>query len=159
MFCVQSLKCFVMSDFHLSRMPSDCFVVPAVPVEVNGINNGLSIVDGSLFDTVSPVNPVTGHRDSMLSRLFSGDVSDSEKQLILFQLAEVKGVSSPAGLSDDDILSLIPSRYMSDPVELERFRTVVDELRALAESSGSESASVEPVEPVEPSPGSAAPPE
>ena len=158
MFCVQSLKCFVMSDFHLSRMPSDCFVVPAVPVEVNGINNGLSIVDGSLFDTVSPVNPVTGHRDSMLSRLFSGDVSDSEKQLILSQLAEVKGVSSPAGLSDDDILSLVPSRYMSDPVELERYRAVVDELRALAESSGSEPAPVEPV-PVEPASVEPAPPE
>lgn len=147
-----------MSDFHLSRMPSDCFVVPAVPVEVNGINNGLSIVDGSLFDTVSPVNPVTGHRDSMLSRLFSGDVSDSEKQLILSQLAEVKGVSSPAGLSDDDILSLVPSRYMSDPVELERYRAVVDELRALAESSGSEPAPVEPV-PVEPASVEPAPPE
>ncbi len=158
MFCVQSLKCFVMSDFHLSRMPSDCFVVPAVPVEVNGINNGLSIVDGSLFDTVSPVNPVTGHRDSMLSRLFSGDVSDSEKQLILSQLAEVKGVSSPAGLSDDDILSLVPSRYMSDPVELERYRAVVDELRALADSSGSEPAPVEPA-PVEPASVEPAPPE
>lgn len=158
MFCVQSLKCFVMSDFHLSRMPSDCFVVPAVPVEVNGINNGLSVVDGSLFDTVSPVNPVTGHRDSMLSRLFSGDVSDSEKQLILSQLAEVKGVSSPAGLSDDDILSLVPSRYMSDPVELERYRAVVDELRALADSSGSEPAPVEPA-PVEPASVEPAPPE
>lgn len=158
MFCVQSLKCFVMSDFHLSRMPSDCFVVPAVPVEVNGINNGLSIVDGSLFDTVSPVNPVTGHRDSMLSRLFSGGVSDSEKQLILSQLAEVKGVSSPAGLSDDDILSLVPSRYMSDPVELERYRAVVDELRVLAESSGSEPAPVEPV-PVVPASVEPAPPE
>lgn len=147
-----------MSDFHLSRMPSDCFVVPPVPVEVNGINNGLSVVDGSLFDTVSPVNPVTGHRDSMLSRLFSGDVSDSEKQLILSQLAEVKGVSSPAGLSDDDILSLVPSRYMSDPVELERYRAVVDELRALAESSGSEPAPVEPA-PVEPVSVEPAPPE
>lgn len=147
-----------MSDFHLSRMPSDCFVVPAVPVEVNGINNGLSIVDCSLFDTVSPVNPVTGHRDSMLSRLFSGNVSDSEKQLILSQLAEVKGVSSPAGLSDDDILSLVPSRYMSDPVELERYRAVVDELRALADSSGSEPAPVEPA-PVESASVEPAPPE
>ena len=125
---------------------------------MNGINNGLSIVDGSLFDTVSPVNPVTGHRDSMLSRLFSGDVSDSEKQLILSQLAEIKGVSSPAGLSDGDILSLVPSRYMSDPVELERYRAVVDELRALADSSGSEPAPVDPA-PVEPASVEPAPPE
>lgn len=94
----------------------------------------------------------------MLSRLFSGVVSDSEKQLILSQLAEVKGVSSPAGLSDDDILSLVPSRYMSDPVELERYRAVVDELRVLADSSGSEPAPVDPA-PVEPASVEPAPPE
>ncbi|WP_156792451.1 hypothetical protein [Prevotella multiformis] len=136
-----------MSGFHFNRMPSDCFVVPSVPLEVNGINNGLSVVDGSIFDTVCPVNPVTGHRDSMLSRLFSGDVSDSEKQLILSQLAVVKGVSSPAGLSDDDILSLIPSRYMSDPVEMERYKALVDELRKLRDASNEPSDPVEPSEP------------
>lgn len=140
-----------MADFHFNRMPSDCFVVPSVPLEVNGINNGLSVVDGSVFDTVCPVNPVTGHRDSMLSRLFSGDVSDSEKQLILSQLAVIKGVSSPAGLSDDDILSLIPSRYMSDPVEIDRYKSLVDELRKLRDASAESSSEPSSSEPSEPS--------
>ena len=68
------------------------------------------------------------------------------------QLATIKGVSSPRGLSDEDILSLLPSRYMSDPVEMERYRELVDELRNIGEEP------VDPVEPVEPtSPTPAAP--
>lgn len=142
-----------MSDYHLNRMPKDCFDIPKPPVSVNGLNNGLSIVDDELFNTVCPINPLTGHRDDMISRLFSGDTTDSERQLILSQLANIKGVSSPAGLSDDDILSLIPSRYMSDPVELDRYRELVDNLRDSAVPTP-----VEPV-PVEPAPVDSAPAE
>lgn len=143
-----------MSDYHLNRMPKDCFDIPRPPVSVNGLNNGLSIVDDELFNTICPINPLTGHRDDMISRLFSGDTTDSERQLILSQLANIKGVSSPAGLSDDDILSLIPSRYMSDPVEMERYREFVDQLRDV----DSEPAPVEPA-PVEPAPAEPAPAE
>ena len=140
-----------MDNFHLSRMPKDCYDIPKPPVTVNGLNNGLSIVDDELFNTVCPINPLTGHRDDMISRLFSGETSDSERQLILSQLANVKGVSSPAGLSDDDILSLLPSRYLSDPVELERYREIVDNLRESAEPVPVEPAPVEPA-PAEPAP-------
>ena len=69
------------------------------------------------------------------------------------QLATIKGVSSPAGLSDDDILSLIPSRYMSDPVELERYREIVDELRKVVDLENTSEPPVEPiVEPPTPAP-------
>ena len=90
----------------------------------------------------------------MLSRLFSNDVSDTEKQLIMSQLAKLKGVSSPADLSDDDILSLLPSRYMSDPVEMERYREFVDQLRDI----DSDPDPVDPV-PVDPAPADPAPAE
>lgn len=133
-----------MVDYHLKQMPKDCYSIPRPPLEVNGLNNAVSIVDDSIFETVSPINPLTGHRDDMISRLFSGDTSDTERQLIMSQLSTIKGVSSPRGLSDDDILSLLPSRYMSDPVEMERYRELVDELRNIGEEP------VEPVEPVEP---------
>jgi|GEM_PF-1674785 len=135
-----------MVDYHFKQMPKDCYSIPRPPLEVNGLNNAVSIVDDSIFETVSPINPLTGHRDDMISRLFSGDTSDTERQLIMSQLATIKGVSSPRGLSDDDILSLLPSRYMSDPVEMERYRELVDELRNIGEEP------VEPVEPVEPTP-------
>lgn len=137
----------IMSDFHLDRMPKNCYDIPHPPLEVNGLNNSVSIVDDSLYDTVCPINPLTGHRDDLISRLFSGDTSDSERQLIMSQLASVKGVSSPAGLSDEDIISLIPPRYMSDPVELERYREVVDSLRK----------SVEDLDPTDSAPTDSAP--
>lgn len=134
-------------DYHLKQMPKGCYDIPRPPVEVNGLNNAVSIVDDSVFDTVSPINPLTGHRDDMISRLFAGDTSDSERQLIMSQLASVKGVSSPRGLSDEDILSLVPSRYMSDPVEMERYREFVDELRASSEAEAIVSPDEPPVAP------------
>ena len=119
-----------MIDLHLQYMPADTYNLPAIPNEVCGISTESVISeDKHIYETLCPINPLTGHRDSMLSRLFSNDVSDSEKQLIMSHLAKLKGVSSPADLSDDDILSLLPSRYMSDPVEMERYREFVDQLR------------------------------
>ncbi|MGP1424209.1 MAG: hypothetical protein ACTTKM_09735 [Prevotella fusca] len=134
-------------DYHLKQMPERCYDIPRPPVEVNGLNNAISIVDDSVFDTVSPINPLTGHRDDMISRLFAGDTSDSERQLIMSQLATVKGVSSPRGLSDEDILSLVPSRYMSDPVEMERYREFVDELRQISDTEPIVSPDEPPVAP------------
>lgn len=120
---------------HLDRMPKDCYTIPIPPLEVNGLNNGISPIDDTLFNTLCPINPLTGHRDDMLSRLFSGQVSDTEKQLIVSQLVQIKGVSSPKDLTDDDILSIIPSRYLSDPVELDRYRDFVDDLRNIDDST------------------------
>ena len=109
---------------HLDRMPKDCYTIPIPPLEVNGLNNGISPIDDTLYNTLCPINPLTGHRDDMLSRLFSGQVSDTDK-----------GVSSPKDLTDDDILSIIPSRYLSDPVELDRYRDFVDDLRNIDDST------------------------
>lgn len=111
-------------------MPADCYNIGEIPADVCGVSIQSVISDDRhVYETLCPINPLTGHRDSMISRLFSNDVSDTEKQLIMSQLAKLKGVSSPADLSDDDILSLLPSRYMSDPVEMERYREFVDQLR------------------------------
>lgn len=129
-------------------MPADCYNIGEIPAEVCGVSTQSVISDDvHVYETLCPINPLTGHRDSMLSRLFSNDVSDSEKQLIMSQLAKLKGVSSPAELSDDDILSLLPSRYMSDPVEMERYREFVDQLRDV---------DFDP-EPVDPAPADPAP--
>ena len=137
-----------MIDLHLQYMPADTYNLPAIPNEVCGVSTESVISDDKhIYETLCPINPLTGHRDSMLSRLFSNDVSDSEKQLIMSQLAKLKGVSSPADLSDDDILSLLPSRYMSDPVEMERYRELVDQLRDI----DSESAPADPA-PADPAP-------
>lgn len=136
------------NDYHLNRVPQhfDSIISPDVVCDMS--TESVIGDESHLYDTLCPINPITGHRDSMLSRLFSGNVSDTEKQLILSQLATLKGVNSPRDLSDEDLISLIPSRYMSDPVEMERYRALVDELRNSVEK---------PVEPVEPTPPISAP--
>ena len=136
------------NDYHLNRVPQhfDSIISPDVVCDMP--TDSVLGDESHLYDTLCPINPLTGHRDSMLSRLFSGNVSDTEKQLILSQLATLKGVNSPRDLSDEDLIALIPSRYMSDPVEMERYRAVVDELRNSVE---------EPIEPVEPTPPTPAP--
>jgi len=136
------------NDRYLNLVPKDAYNLPAIPESVNGIATSSLIGDEvHIYETLCPINPLTGHRDSMLSRLFSNDVSDSEKQLIMSQLASLKGVSSPADLSDDDILSLLPSRYMSDPVEMERYRELVDQLREVEVDSDSAPADPAPADP------------
>ena len=144
-----------MIDLHLQYMPADTYNLPAIPNEVCGVSTESVISDDKhIYETLCPINPLTGHRDSMLSRLFDNNVSDSEKQLILSQLVKLKGVSSPADLSDDDILSLLPSRYMSDPVEMERYREFVDQLRDI----DSDPAPADPA-PADPAPADPAPAE
>lgn len=139
------------NDYHLNRVPQhfDSIISPDVVCDMS--TESVIGDESHLYETLCPINPLTGHRDSMLSRLFSGNVSDSEKQLILSQLVTLKGVNSPRDLSDEDLISLIPSRYMSDPVEMERYRALVDELRNVGEEP------VDPVEPVEPTPPTPAP--
>lgn len=136
------------NDYHLNRVPQhfDSIISPDVVCDMS--TDSVIGDESHLYETLCPINPITGHRDSMLSRLFSGNVSDTEKQLILSQLATLKGVNSPRDLSDEDLIALIPSRYMSDPVEMERYRAVVDELRNSVE---------EPAEPVESAPPTPAP--
>lgn len=137
------------NDYHLNRVPQhfDSIISPDVVCDMS--TDSVLGDESHLYDTLCPINPITGHRDSMLSRLFSGNVSDTEKQLILSQLATLKGVNSPRDLSDEDLIALIPSRYMSDPVEMERYRAVVDELRNSVNSVE------EPVEPTPPIPAPA----
>lgn len=139
------------NDYHLKRVPQhfDSIISPDVVCDMS--TESVIGDESHLYETLCPINPLTGHRDSMLSRLFSGNVSDTEKQLILSQLATLKGVNSPRDLSDEDLIALIPSRYMSDPVEMERYRALVDELRNVGEEP------VGPVDPVEPTPPTPAP--
>lgn len=139
------------NDYHLNRVPQhfDSIISPDVVCDIS--TESVIGDESHLYESLCPINPLTGHRDSMLSRLFSGNVSDTEKQLILSQLVTLKGVNSPRDLSDEDLISLIPSRYMSDPVEMERYRALVDELRNVGEEP------VEPVEPVESTPPTPAP--
>lgn len=99
------------------------------PDFVGNVPTSMPICETESVELLSPINPVTGHRDGDLSRLFNPLVSRSEKELIISNLQELKSRNSTKGLSDDDILMMIPSKYISDPVEINRYLEDIKEYR------------------------------
>lgn len=103
------------------------------PTSVNSIPTGESIVDDSLVSIMSPVNPLTGFRDDTLTRLMSPNTPVKEREFILNNLSHLKGYDSPASLTVQDILEVLPSRYIQDPVEISRYeeyiKSMLDELK------------------------------
>lgn len=132
------------ADILYQNQRAESHIFREIPLDVNGVVTGESIVDSNLTDTIQPVNPVTGWRDNSISRLMSPNTPNVERELILSSLAKQKGYNSPKELSDDDLFEILPSRYSTDPVELERFKEFVDELRSVDD--------VEPTDPVDPAP-------
>lgn len=124
---------------------NQCAALPTYnerPDFIHGYGNNAVCADTSVFEQLCPINPKTGFRDTDLSRLFNPATSQQEKDFIISTLTKVKGRSVPSDLTDNDILSLIPSRYINDPVEVENYIQSVKELA---------SQYIEPVdEPVEP---------
>ena len=108
---------------NYSSIYGDDYVAPAY---VGNIPSGLPLVDYKASELLMPINPVTGHRDGDLSRLFNPMTPASEKELIMSNLQTFKCSNSSKGLSDDDILMMIPSKYISDPVEINQY---LDELK------------------------------
>lgn len=72
------------------------------------------------IECYAPVNPVTGLRDNILSRLES-DINESEKAIILSSLQKMPS-SQRSNLSDDDMIQLLPSRYNSSNVDMDAVR-------------------------------------
>ena len=108
-------------------------VINNYPDSVLSIPTGKSIVDDSLVSIMSPVNPLTGFRDDTLTRLMSHNTPVKEREFILNNLAHLKGYDSPASLTVQDILDVLPSRYIQDPVEISRYeeyiKSMLDDLK------------------------------
>lgn len=138
------------ADILYQNQRAESHIFREIPLDVNGVVTGESIVDSNLTDTIQPVNPVTGWRDNSISRLMSPNTPNVERELILSSLAKQKGYNSPKELSDDDLFEILPSRYSTDPVELERFKEFVDELRNVDDTEPTDPVEPAPVEPVSP---------
>lgn len=109
------------------------------PTSVNSIPTGESIIDDSLVSLMSPVNPLTGFRDDTLTRLMSPNTPTKEREFILNNLAHLKGYDSPSSLTVQDILDVLPSRYIQDPVDISRYedfvKSMLDDLKQFKEVS------------------------
>ena len=83
------------------------------------------------LDKILPVNPATGVRDDLVHK-YEVSLTDSERAH-LEQYLEVQQVSQPSKqLSDSDLISLCPSRYLSTMSDLQalakQMRNVVSDL-------------------------------
>lgn len=78
------------------------------------------------LDKVSPINSDRGVRSSVLERVFDGNsITPAEKALIeqnLVKVPSVSGTDSFVGLSDDDLVQMLPSRYSQTEVDREAVR-------------------------------------
>ena len=83
------------------------------------------------LDKILPINPATGVRDDLVHK-YEVSLTDSERAH-LEQYLEVQQVSQPSNqLSDSDLISLCPSRYLSTMSDLralaKQMRNVVADL-------------------------------
>ena len=78
------------------------------------------------IECYAPVNPVTGLRDNILSRLES-DINESEKAIILSSLQKMPS-SQRSNLSDEDMIQLLPSRYNCSNVDFDAVRGYMNNL-------------------------------
>lgn len=70
---------------------------------------------------VCPVNPLTGLCDSVITR-FESSLSDAERSSVSRYIQENPSVSG-LDLSDDELLSILPSRRISSLSELSNLRS------------------------------------
>lgn len=69
-----------------------------------------------------PVDPVTGWVNGELSRLSDPMLTNSERASIINRLQKMDGSYLPSGLTDNEVFDLIPTRYFSDPVDIQKWR-------------------------------------
>ena len=98
------------------------------PDYVNNQPNQVVVADVSVIEQICPISPITGFRDNDLARLFSPATSAKEKEFILNSFSEVKGKSSPQDLTDDELMQLIPPRYLNDATEISRYMDMIKEV-------------------------------
>lgn len=97
------------------------------------------------LNKVIPVNPLTGTRDNILTR-YEISLTDSERHN-LESFLQVQQANNPHGhLSDDDLISLCPSRYVSSISDVREvakaMRTIVSQLDNSNSSAAAASPSV-----------------
>lgn len=83
--------------------------------------------------SVCPVNPLTGLCDSVITR-FESSLSDAERSAVSRYIQANPSVSG-FDLSDDDLLSILPSRRISSLSELSNLRSYYINMAQQAENS------------------------
>lgn len=94
------------------------------------------------LNKVIPVNPLTGTRDNILTR-YEIALTDSERHN-LESFLQVQQANSPHGhLSDEDLVSLCPSRYVSSICDLKEVAKAMSSIVSELDKSNSPSSAAD----------------
>lgn len=70
-----------------------------------------------------PIDPATRLPMTDLGRLTNPGLTQVEKERVMSHLKDIKGSYLPEGLTDDEIMSLVPPRYFTDDqVDIQAWR-------------------------------------
>lgn len=75
-----------------------------------------------ILEVTNPVDPKTGFPISDLGLYFNSQVSDDVKELIAKNLQRLGVVNSTQGLTDEQLISVLPSRYTQRLGEVSKWR-------------------------------------
>lgn len=94
------------------------------PIDLNESHDmSLGIYDPELIQNLYPIDARSGFASSDLARILSNEIPAYEKEKILSRLTRVDGKFMPAELSDDDIMALVPPRFMlGDETNIQKWR-------------------------------------
>lgn len=92
--------------------------------------NKLEVPDFSdnlkILDVTNPIDPATGFPVSDLSLFFNSSVSDDVKELISRNLQRLGAVTDTSGLSDEQLMQVLPSRYTQSFGEVKAWRDTIE---------------------------------
>lgn len=115
-----------MLEQNPKKYTSDELISMYGKIQIKVDSPNLSELAEKEIEQYAPVNPVTGLRDNILSRLES-DINESEKAIILSSLQKMPS-SHRSNLSDEDMIQLLPSRYNSSNVDADAVRGYMNNL-------------------------------
>ena len=83
----------------------------------------IGVYDPDFVAMMYPTDARSGFPTSDLARVLSSEVSQAEKEKILNRLQREDGTFLPSDLTDDDVFSLVPPRFvLGDQVNIQRWR-------------------------------------
>lgn len=83
----------------------------------------------AVLDTLCPINPITGHRESDLALLMADDTPEIVKEALGKGLVRGSLANDGEGMTDEELIESCPSRYRTSLNEVRKdISSVVDEM-------------------------------
>ena len=94
-------------------------------------DNRLDVPDFSeelkILEVTNPIDPNTGFPTSDLGLYFNSQVSDDVKELIARNLQRLGAVNDTSGLTDEQLMQVLPSRYTQSFGEVKAWRDTIEQ--------------------------------